>query len=452
MCRSRSGSGEGTVGRSLRERGTCSRSEKPTITTTLTNQEVNHEQVSVFLHTTLLSVLSAAAAGQDGAELLRQSGIQGGVVVHLGCGDGSLTAQLGGRPAVRRARSGHRRGQRRGGPPAVAGRGALRPRDHRPLGRTASCRYVDNFVNLIVAQPAGVETPRRKSCGSWSRAACRAFHYGQRTTDTDKTVKPWPAEMDQWTHYLHGPDGNPDGERHAGRAAHAAAVAGRSGLGAASRPHGEHERAGLRQRPLVLHPGRRLAGLNPAAVALEPDRPRRVQRHGPVETRDSRVGQQGLRAEERPGAPAAAAGGGRRPRLCHPGHRRAGHDSGRGHRQDVERRARAPSSPARSWWPRTRRCWSPTARSRTCRTSAAWAPTSGPTPTPRTPAGAGPARPAASWLATPHQASSAGGSSRPWRRVRWRPTPMRSCSTTGRSWSAWTGATARPAGKPRRRR
>ncbi|GAG27852.1 unnamed protein product, partial [marine sediment metagenome] len=27
-----------------------------------------------------------------------------------------------------------------------------------------------------------------------------------------RTVKPWPAEMDDWTHYFHGPDGNPTGD------------------------------------------------------------------------------------------------------------------------------------------------------------------------------------------------------------------------------------------------
>ncbi len=53
---------------------------------------------SAFLFTaTLLSVLSAAA-GQDGAKLIGESGIQGGVVVHLGCGDGTVAAQLAAGP------------------------------------------------------------------------------------------------------------------------------------------------------------------------------------------------------------------------------------------------------------------------------------------------------------------------------------------------------------------
>ena len=39
-------------------------------------------------------VFTCVAVAQDGAELLRQSGVQGGVVVHLGCGDGALTIEL----------------------------------------------------------------------------------------------------------------------------------------------------------------------------------------------------------------------------------------------------------------------------------------------------------------------------------------------------------------------
>jgi outer membrane protein assembly factor BamB len=65
--------------------------------------------------------------------------------------------------------------------------------------------YADNLVNLIVVEeaedlseaelrrvlaPGGVSLVRRK--GQWK-----------------KVVKTWPAEMDEWTHYFHGADGNP---------------------------------------------------------------------------------------------------------------------------------------------------------------------------------------------------------------------------------------------------
>ncbi|PIW18335.1 MAG: hypothetical protein COW34_04355, partial [Armatimonadetes bacterium CG17_big_fil_post_rev_8_21_14_2_50_66_6] len=40
------------------------------------------------------ALLASIAVAQDGTALLQQSGIKGGLVVHVGCGDGTLTAQL----------------------------------------------------------------------------------------------------------------------------------------------------------------------------------------------------------------------------------------------------------------------------------------------------------------------------------------------------------------------
>ncbi len=64
--------------------------------------------------------------------------------------------------------------------------------------------YVDNLVNLLVVEDAGkvsqaemmrVLAPLGRLCvqqdGQWS-----------------STVKPWPDEIDEWTHFLHGPDNN----------------------------------------------------------------------------------------------------------------------------------------------------------------------------------------------------------------------------------------------------
>ena len=43
---------------------------------------------------TLLSVSAVAAWANTGTEVLESTGVQGGVVVHVGCGDGELTGQL----------------------------------------------------------------------------------------------------------------------------------------------------------------------------------------------------------------------------------------------------------------------------------------------------------------------------------------------------------------------
>ena len=136
-------------------------------------------------------------------EILSATGIKGGLVVHLGCGDGGLTAALHAGDSyvvhglerdadqVARARS-HIQSL------GLYGAVSVDQFDGKHLP------YIDNLVNLIVVQgrqdvpasemmrvlaPLGVAYVRTD--GKWT-----------------KTVKPWPDEIDEWTHYLHGPDNN----------------------------------------------------------------------------------------------------------------------------------------------------------------------------------------------------------------------------------------------------
>jgi len=164
---------------------------------------------SAFLFTaTLLSVLSAAA-GQDGAKRIEEAGIQGGVVVHLGCGDGTVTAQLAAGPQYVVL------GLDTDAANVAAARKRLLAEGR--YGRVTIDRWdgrrlplVDNFVNLIVVRgPLSVAREELLRVLCPGGVVLFTTDHGPRTTD--KTVKPWPAEMDQWTHYLHGPDGNPTG-------------------------------------------------------------------------------------------------------------------------------------------------------------------------------------------------------------------------------------------------
>ncbi len=143
-------------------------------------------------------------AEQLAKQLLKRSGIRGGFVVHLGCGDGSLTAALRADERylvhgidlrsenVEAARSNIR---------SVGLYGKV------SVDRLQGSRlpYIDNFVNLIIAENTGdipphellrVLAPRgvaltRRNDGSWA-----------------KTVKPRPPNIDDWTHYLHDASGN----------------------------------------------------------------------------------------------------------------------------------------------------------------------------------------------------------------------------------------------------
>jgi len=146
---------------------------------------------------------SAATPKEQASEILASSGVKGGLVVHLGCGDGKLTAALAATPAY----------LVHGLDPDEAS--VSKARDHiRSLGlygqvsvesfNATELPYNDNLVNLLV-----VENP-----GKVARAEMmRVLRPGgvllvRQGSEWAKSVKPWPKSIDQWTHYLHGPDNN----------------------------------------------------------------------------------------------------------------------------------------------------------------------------------------------------------------------------------------------------
>jgi outer membrane protein assembly factor BamB len=141
---------------------------------------------------------------ESAQEILDVTGVKGGLVVHLGCGDATLTAGL---------RAGDQyfvHGLDTDAAEVTAARGYLIEKGiYGPvsveLWDGQHLPYADNLVNLIVAEeqvhlpeaellralaPKGVALLRRE--GQWK-----------------KVVKSWPTEMDEWTHYLHSADGNP---------------------------------------------------------------------------------------------------------------------------------------------------------------------------------------------------------------------------------------------------
>ncbi len=141
--------------------------------------------------------------GAEAREILAATGVQGGLVVHVGCGDGRLTAALrvgdgylvhGLDTNAERVEQARRHLQSRG----LYGAVSMDRFDGKRLP------YVDNLVNLVVAEDLGEvemdEILRVLSPGG--RAYVKSG--GQWRV----TVKPWPAAIDQWTHFLHGPDNN----------------------------------------------------------------------------------------------------------------------------------------------------------------------------------------------------------------------------------------------------
>ena len=160
----------------------------------------------------LVLCLSHAVAAEQGdalvpaaaRQVLEATGVRGGLVVHVGCGDGRLTAALCAGDAylvhgldadaanVAKARD------------AIAAKG-LYGKVSVDAFDGVHLPYVDNLVNLVVAEDLGsvpMAEVRRvlapegvayiRSGGAWQ-----------------KTIKPRPADIDDWTHFLHGPDNNP---------------------------------------------------------------------------------------------------------------------------------------------------------------------------------------------------------------------------------------------------
>jgi len=159
---------------------------------------------SVLCVTVALTVSGAGAATPSAADILEATGIRGGMIVHLGCGDGKLTAALhvGDGFIVQ--------GLDADSNNVVKARKTIR--DAALYGKVSvshlsgtALPYIDGLVNLVVAEDLG-----GVSMDELVRVLCpNGVAYVKQGGAWKKTVKPRPVEMDEWTHYMHGPDGNP---------------------------------------------------------------------------------------------------------------------------------------------------------------------------------------------------------------------------------------------------
>ena len=158
---------------------------------------------SKLLYLVIVLSAPAAAAGNEATSILQTAGVQGGLVVHLGCGNGKLTAALhagdsylvhGLDADARKVEAARRHIDSLG----LYGKVSM---EHWTGGQLP---YVDNLVNLLVADDLG-QTPMTEVMRVLAPRGVACIKSGGEWT---KVVKPWPAEIDQWTHFLHGPDNN----------------------------------------------------------------------------------------------------------------------------------------------------------------------------------------------------------------------------------------------------
>jgi len=171
----------------------------------------------LLIHSSLVMVIILASSpvqarenANNPAELAKRildaAGVRGGIVVHLGCGEGKLTAALcagngytvhglEADPAkVTKARSYIKAKSANDGYGQVSVEqfsGSVLP-------------YTDNLINLIVVRDAGDvtmdEIMRILAPGGAARV--------RRNNTWQTIVKPWPDNIDQWTHFLHDASNN----------------------------------------------------------------------------------------------------------------------------------------------------------------------------------------------------------------------------------------------------
>lgn len=169
----------------------------------------NRTQVATALGVVLgfcavsLAADMSSPAKEQARQILDATRVRGGLVVHVGCGDGKVTAALcAGDSYVVHGLDGD------------AGKVEAARKHIRALGlygkvsverwSGGALPYGDNLVNLIV-----VESPGRVADGEIMRVLCpEGVVYAKQAAGWTKRVKPRGDDIDEWTHFLHDADNN----------------------------------------------------------------------------------------------------------------------------------------------------------------------------------------------------------------------------------------------------
>ena len=147
------------------------------------------------------------SAQQRAEQILDTAGVKGGLIVHVGCGDGQLTAMLRSNDSylvhgLDTSAETIKKAREQINDAGLYGQVAVDTFDG------AYLPYIDNLVNLVVSEDLG-----RVSMDEVMRVLCpEGVALVKQGSQWAKTVKPRPEEMDEWTHYLHDPQGTMVGQ------------------------------------------------------------------------------------------------------------------------------------------------------------------------------------------------------------------------------------------------
>jgi len=168
----------------------------------------------VFVLVLILSATSSDAV--EAAQVLKQGGIQGGLVVHAGCGDGALIAALGDKDTLAvqgLAANPGRLAKAREAIRATGGYGRVSAR----LWSGGALPYADNLVNLLIVDDVNTKLPGNEIARVLAPRGIALLAEGVPAGGLQKQpgggrlikyTKPAPAQIDDWPHYLYGPDNN----------------------------------------------------------------------------------------------------------------------------------------------------------------------------------------------------------------------------------------------------
>ncbi|NQT36277.1 MAG: PQQ-binding-like beta-propeller repeat protein, partial [Planctomycetes bacterium] len=176
-------------------------------------------KTTVLVSIAMFLPVAGSALGEPAAsDLLWESGVSGGVVVHTGCGDGRLTAALhtDDRLLVHGLDT----------DAADVAKAKVHIDSLGLYGKVSAERYDgknlphgDNIVNLIVLEDAAKLTANEVARvlvpngvalvkGDTLNLTAAGLEKTGGPDGWAKYTKPWPAEIDEWTHYLYDASGN----------------------------------------------------------------------------------------------------------------------------------------------------------------------------------------------------------------------------------------------------
>ncbi len=146
----------------------------------------------------------ARSSKDEITRVLKESCVKGGFIVHVGADDGSATAALQPSDSYQvhalvtdASQLDDLRKEIR---ESVGSYGTVAA----DLLRGNHLPYIDNMVNLLVAEE-GVETDEKEILRVLAPLGIAYIHKNGKWLSL---AKPWPEDIDEWTHYLHGADGN----------------------------------------------------------------------------------------------------------------------------------------------------------------------------------------------------------------------------------------------------